>query len=202
VISILRSVLDASWAYRLFGSIIGAHSTRATFVSEYVRPQAGQRILDIGCGPGTLVPYLGEAEYVGFDANANYIAAARDRYGGRARFLCERVGPDVARNLPAFDIAIASGVLHHLDDVEATQLIELAHSSLVPGGRLITFDGCYTPNQGWAAQFLLSRDRGRHLRRSDEYVRLASLAFKDVRSTVRTDLLRIPYTHIILECRK
>ena len=202
VLRALRSVLSAPWAYRLFGFLIGAHSTRATFAQRYVRPRPGQRILDIGCGTGNLVPYLPGTEYVGFDPSPEYIAVARSLHGDRATFTRERVSGHVVEPGSSFDIAIASGVLHHLDDAEALQLFRIAHTSLKPGGRLVTFDGCYAESQSPLSRYLLSRDRGRFVRTREGYLGLASQVFVDVRSSVRDDLLRIPYTHLILECTR
>jgi ubiquinone/menaquinone biosynthesis C-methylase UbiE len=40
------------------------------------------RVLDIGCGPGTLIPFLGDhlGGYVGIDHNPRYIERARGRF--------------------------------------------------------------------------------------------------------------------------
>jgi SAM-dependent methyltransferase len=202
VISALRSLLEFSWAYQAFGALIGAEAVRKEFVRDFVRPRPGERILDVGCGPGTLVPYLEGTDYVGVEPNPEYVETARARYGPRATFQCDRVRRDLGRELPPFQIVIASGVLHHLDDEEAGQLMELAHQVLVPGGRLVTLDGCFTEDQGRLARLILSRDRGRHVRTADEYVGIASRQFREVSSTLRTGLLRIPYTHVMLECRR
>jgi SAM-dependent methyltransferase len=196
----LRSILALPGAYRSFARLIGAHSARAIFAAEYVRPLRRQRILDIGCGPGDLVPYLAGAEYVGFDSSAEYVASARATYGGiGASFVHDRVGPHLVGRFSSFDTVIASGVVHHLDDADAIQLFEIAHASLRPGGRIVTFDGCYADGQGALARAMLSHDRGRYVRSAEEYVGLASKVFPDVRATVRHDLLRIPYTHVIVE---
>ena len=40
----------------------------------------------------------------------------------------------------SFDIVIAHGLLHHLDDRQATELFALARAALRPGGRLIIID--------------------------------------------------------------
>jgi SAM-dependent methyltransferase len=202
VIRLLRPLLGSPLIYRGFGDLIGAHRARSRFVSEFIRANPGDRVLDIGCGPGILFPYLAQTEYVGFDVSPEYVEAARARFGSRARFVCERVSEHVVREMASFDVAIASGVLHHLDDAEAATLMRVAHASLRPGGRLFTFDGCYTTPQGPVARYILSRDRGQHVRTRDGYVRLASSVFPEVQATVRTDLLRIPYTHVILECVK
>ncbi|MFZ1165849.1 MAG: class I SAM-dependent methyltransferase, partial [Candidatus Sulfotelmatobacter sp.] len=158
------------------------------------------RILDVGCGPGSMVPYLPKSEYVGFDANPDYIQQAQRRFP-EAHFTCDQVNE---YNLPQseyFDIVIALGILHHLDDPEAVQLFRMARRTLKPDGRLITSDGVWLASQSKFAKFLLSRDRGRFVRQAEEYVALASTSFSSVSSAVRHDMLRIPYSHLILECR-
>jgi cyclopropane fatty-acyl-phospholipid synthase-like methyltransferase len=100
----------------------------------------------------------------------------------------------------SFDAVLAIGIVHHLDDQEAGQLFQIAYNALNSGGKLVTFDGVWTDDQSSAARWFLARDRGEHVRREGEYVKVASQVFADVRATVRHDLLRIPYTHLILEC--
>lgn len=101
-----------------------------------------------------------------------------------------------------FDLVIASGILHHLNDTEALQLFELSYTALKPNGRLITFDGCYASKQSIISRYLLSCDRGRFVRDLGEYKRLARQYFVNVDHTIYNDLLRVPYTHLILECTK
>jgi SAM-dependent methyltransferase len=158
------------------------------------------RVLDIGCGPGDMLNYLPAVHYVGFDASEAYIARARQRFGRRGQFYCGLVNSGSISELHTFDIVLAHGVLHHLGDAEASALFALARAALRPGGWLVTFDGCYAPNQSRLARWFVSRDRGRYVREVEEYRRLANSAFDRVHVTVRHDLLRIPYTHIIMEC--
>ena len=99
-----------------------------------------------------------------------------------------------------FDVVIAHGVLHHLDDDAAATLFGVARRALKPGGRLVTFDGCFAEGQSALARLFLSLDRGRHVRSRDAYERLARGEFDQVESFVRHDLIRIPYTHLIMEC--
>jgi cyclopropane fatty-acyl-phospholipid synthase-like methyltransferase len=201
MIETIRPILDLPWAYQMWGSIIGSAEYRRTLVKEHIRPRQNDRVLDIGCGPGSMVPYMPTSEYIGFDANADYIRRAQRRFP-EARFVCERVRE---HNLPQseyFDIVVALGIVHHLDDAEAVQLFRMARHALKPEGRLITLDGVWVHNQSRFAKFLLGRDRGCFVRQEDAYLELASKAFSTVKATVRHDMLRIPYTHLILECRR
>ena len=101
-----------------------------------------------------------------------------------------------------FDLVLAVGVLHHLNDAEALQLCKLAEAALKPGGRFITFDGCYLSGQSPIAHYLLTRDRGQNVRDQEGYTKLVSQVLTKNVVSIRHDLLRIPYTHIILECTR
>ncbi|SRR6266496_5394465 len=197
----LRAFLSVPAIYRLWNSIARG-SAESKFVKEYVRPRSHDRILDIGCGPGDMVPYLPDVGYVGFDASESYIKTARARYGERGTFICGQVGGRALEVQTSFDIALAVGILHHLDDTEALRLFELAWAALKPGGRLISMDGCFAHEQSYLARWFISRDRGEHVRTSDQYVRIASQVFTQIEVSIRDDLLRIPYTIIVLECQK
>jgi SAM-dependent methyltransferase len=196
----LRRVLALPKMYSLFADVVGGDSRRK-YVEQYIRPFPGARILDIGCGPADLLDYLPPSvQYTGFDASADYIDAARKRFGARGSFFCERVNEQVIERIGQFDIAIATGVLHHLDDADAVSLFRIARHALVPGGRLVTLDGCYTDSQSRMARYIISKDRGEHVRADGAYETLARQVFPLVDVSVRHDLMRIPYTHVIMQC--
>ena len=200
MIEVIRPILDRPFFYEFYHRLIGANYRSRVLVKDYIRPKAGDRILDIGCGPGNMLPFLPQGEYLGVDANSSYIASARERYGDRGEFVCERVSHHSVQQFGAFDIVLALGLVHHLDDAEARDLFRLGYTALKPGGRMITNDGCYTSDQSSVTRYLLSRDRGEFVRTQEEYEKLAHSWFKEVRVNIREDVLRIPYTHLILEC--
>ena len=173
------------------------------FVDDYVKPSPGDKVLDLGCGPADLVSLLPDVSYTGIDSNQDYIESAKRRFGDRAQFLCaDACAVDLGESAGSFDLVIASGVLHHLDDRAAERFIGVAHSALATKGRFIALDGCRVPNQSALVGWLLANDRGRFVRSRDEYECLAYTRFEEVSSDLRDDLLRIPYTHCILTCRK
>jgi SAM-dependent methyltransferase len=168
-------------------------------VTRYLRPRAGERILDIGCGTGEILEFLPPVDYVGFDLSADYVAAARRRYAGRGRFeRADVLDADLGGEDP-FDVVIATGVIHHLDDPRAKRLIALAAALLSASGRLVTWDGAFVPGQPRVARWLLERDRGEHIRSPEAYVALASEHFAAVRHHLVDDFLHVPYTHCVLE---
>ena len=146
-----------------------------------------------------MAPYLAGSEYVGFDASEEYIDWARSRFP-QMRFVCQRVSRYNLAERNYFDIVLALGVLHHLDDDEALTLFQIARDALKPGGKLVTIDGVYTDDQPHVVKYLLSRDRGRFVRSEAGYRELASKVFSNIESAIRHDLLRIPYSLMILRC--
>ena len=200
IVDRLSAVLSLPGGYRLFRELVGGDLER--YVAEYVKPRTGDKVLDIGCGPGDMLGALPGVDYLGLDISPEYIDAARRRFGTAGRFLVADVGAaTVGEERGQFDIVLATGVLHHLDDERAARLFELARLALKPGGRLITYDGCYVPEQSAMARWVLSKDRGKFVRTREEYVRLASGFFSAIQPHVRHDLLRIPYTHLIMFCQ-
>jgi len=200
MIELIRPILDKPFFYESYHKLIGANYRSRVLVNDYIRPKPDDRILDIGCGPGNMLPFLPKCRYMGFDANESYITAARERHGDRGEFVCERVSHHTVQQFGTFDIVLALGLVHHLDDSEAKRLFHLGHSALKPRGRMITNDGCYRPGQSAAKRYLLSRDRGRYVRTEQQYLELALTYFDKVKPNIREDVLRIPYTHLILEC--
>lgn len=200
MIETIRTILDRPFYYDLFNIVIGANHLRNVLVNEYIRPASSDQILDIGCGSGNMVPFLPEGKYIGVDANPSYIASARQRYGNRGEFICDHVAGMRTEQFGTFQIVLALGLLHHLDDTEASELFRMAFNVLKPAGRLISIDICITPSQGFLERSLLGRDRGRFVRNESQYIALARTCFQDVNPYVRKGLLRLPYTHLIMEC--
>jgi 2-polyprenyl-3-methyl-5-hydroxy-6-metoxy-1,4-benzoquinol methylase len=198
----LYRFLESPRIYDFWQSLVSRVNARRIVVDQYIKPQAGNRVVDIGCGPGTILPYLGDVNYTGFDLNDACIARAQKAYRGRGNFFQGRV-EDVADRLESgADIVTAWGILHHLDDQECRVLFQTADRILKPGGRLITVDCVLTSLQNPIARLVMRLDRGKAVRTSDGYLSLAKERFDEVEISSRTDLNRIPYTHCIMICHK
>jgi SAM-dependent methyltransferase len=197
----LSSLLNLPSGYRLFRRTVGGESAWKTYLAEYVKPAPSDKILDIGCGPADVLNYLPAVNYTGLDISPEYIRSARERFGSRGRFFCGDVGlATIEGEQGTFDLVLATGVIHHLDDAQAAKLFNLARRALRPTGRLVTFDGCYVTEQSRIARWLLANDRGKFVRSREAYLRLASERFSKVEPHIRHDLLRMPYTHLIMRC--
>src|SRR5688572_14261320 len=79
---------------------------------------AGQRALDVGCGPGALtgelVRRLGEDAVSAVDPSEPFVAAARERYPG----VSVQLAPAEALPFPddSFDTSLAQLVVHFMTD--------------------------------------------------------------------------------------
>ena len=193
-------LLEVPTFYSSLQFLLARPRSREQIVSQHIRPQQGNRIIDIGCGPGDIVPYLGDVEYVGIDHQPSYVKQAKEKWP-RATFICLDATDLSSLPVGTFEIALAMGVLHHLDDYGARQLLSNARQLLKAQGRLITLDTAFTDRQNPIARFLAKSDRGRYVRHIDDLSKLARSEFESVEVRVRTDLLRLPYTHVIMECR-
>ena len=179
--------------------MIGKSSSGEIFIKRYLRPVAGERLLDIGCGTGTIVDFLPRVDYWGLDSSVRYIDFAKKKFGERAKFmnadLCTVPWPVSG----PFDRAMAIGVLHHLSDEQVVQVLKNTKEMLKPGGKLVTLDGCYESHQSPIAHFFLSMDRGKYVRDEAGYAALARSVFKKVSFHFERKLLRVPYLHLIME---
>lgn len=197
----IRGLLSHPAMYNLSQNGLGVKRARRVLANEYMPQRPGLRMLDIGCGTAEILEFMPrDLNYVGFDASEVYIEHARRHYGDRGEFFPGLVGSAELAELGRFDVVLAFGVVHHLDDDEARHLFALAVEALNPGGVLLTVDPCFMPQQHWLAHWLISHDRGQNVRNEPGYRELAKDCFSRVESTPRNDFLRVPYTYLVMHC--
>ena len=197
----LRRILSHPAVYDAYDALVGTRGVRRAFVREYVQAFLGAHVLDLGCGSGKLLRYLPGVAYTGVDISSAYIRTAQRRYSNRGTFILGSaidadLGPD-----HSFDIVVAFGLLHHVNDVTAREVVSRAKRALKRGGRFVTLDPCFETNQNRFAQFLHKKDRGRHVRYVDGYLKLAHMAFEAVSHQVLHNIHPVvPSTTLIMTC--
>jgi SAM-dependent methyltransferase len=137
-------------------------------------------ILDVGCGTGDALRYLGSFQrYVGIDTDPIAIEFARREYGSSARvsFECRRVVERDFDELGPTHV-ILGGLIHHIDDREAIELLTMAQRSRRLE-KVVTNDIVYLPREP-ISNLLARLDRGRFCRREREYASLAEKAGLEV----------------------
>lgn len=131
----IRGALDAHWG----GD------------SRGVKPLAGKRALDVGCGAGLLCEPLARlgAAVTGVDAAAENIAAAQAHAAGGGLAIDYRHGEVAALGLGQFDLVTSMEVIEHVADKPG--FIGALAAALAPGGLMVLS----TPNRTPASRLLL-----------------------------------------------
>ena len=180
---------------------LGADKAHTRLVNEFLQPRPGIKMLDVGCGPANMIPYLPPLDYTGIDLNEKHIAYARRRYGDRGRFIVGNAAGDLKQNEKEFDLINVSALLHHISDSEAVTLFASLARLLKPGGRIVTIDNVWLPKQRVVVRLINHLDSGTNIRTPEGYVGLLNGSGLDVHTLILNDLLRIPYDHIIMIAR-
>jgi SAM-dependent methyltransferase len=126
----------ASYEAENASSLLNEHYERPAMIA-LAGDVSDLRILDAGCGSGPLSAALVArgAHVTGFDGSPAMIGLARRRLGDGVPLSVADLSEPLPYQDDAFDLAMASLVLHYLEDWSAP-LAEL-NRVLVPGGRLI-----------------------------------------------------------------
>jgi SAM-dependent methyltransferase len=201
----LRSVLAFPWVYRLFDMLVGSKAYEEWFIKNVLGLRNGQKLVDVGCGPAQILDRLPRVEYVGLDISDAYIQAARIKFKARgaAIFLSGSIEDWTLNPLTyAADIVLVNGVLHHVDDDEAKNILEFAYRILKDDGRFIFYEPCYLIWQSRISTYFMSRDRGQNIRTEQQWKDLASNTFPLVSTNIVTGANRLAYVHIIGQCCK
>ena len=200
----LKKFLAFSRLYDLMGNLVGGNNARKWLATNVWNVKGGETIIDIGCEPGSILEYLPQnISYWGVDISENYIRSARRRFAGRGTFFLGTARDFLKHDdshLTSADLVLCNGLLHHLSDDEAIEVLKLSKQLMKPSGRLICLEGTFLARQTRLSRWIVSTDRGRHVRSEQEWKNLIAQVFDSCSTSILTGLLRIPYTHIIIEC--
>lgn len=142
------SVIHWARLYDVVTGVLGMGRRSALRVAtlDHAELRSGERMLDVGCGPGTLTllakERAGPGEVIGIDASPEMIERAKEKAAKAGANVAFQTA--VIEELPfpdgSFDLVISSFMLHHLpEDVRQSGIREVARV-LKPGGRLLAVD--------------------------------------------------------------
>lgn len=162
---IQRTYLPAAardWALPLYDplmKLLGADKVRRTLLDQ-AGLQPGHRVLDVGCGTGTLATLIKQVhptvEVVGLDPDPKALVRARrkaERHNVSIHF-----DQGFADELPyvhaSFDRVFSSFMFHHVDSEVKQKTLSEIHRVLAPGGSLHLVDFERSESGGILAQHL------------------------------------------------
>jgi SAM-dependent methyltransferase len=158
-------ILATPWIYDHVRPLVVGGIDHAE-LAQFCRVRQDDRVFDLGCGTGQIVPYLRCSDYLGADLDRAALDRAARFAGARIRFMYgdDWDGP-LAELRPT--LAIMIGVVHHLTDEDFLSLV----NRLFRAGtmrRIVTVDVSYFPGM-WLNNAFSRMDRGKHVRHPGEY---------------------------------
>lgn len=134
---------------------------------ELAEPARGERVLDVGCGTGSLaiaiVPKVSPGRVHGVDASREMIEIAKQKSAKVGEYIDFRVALAEALPFPedSFDLVTSTLMLHHLpDDLKRAAFAEIRRV-LKPGGRFAVMDLVAGGHGLGHLRSILGRTRGR-----------------------------------------
>lgn len=203
----IKRFISFGWIYELVQFVAGANIYRTKMVSEYIKPFEGCKILDIGCGTGEYVKFIDKFcrkyEYYGFDSEANYIERGKAIFKDRPEIHLrhQMLTEETINEIGQFDIVIAIGVMHHMNDEVVLSLLKTAKAALKEGGRLVTYDPGRFEDEKFMETFFANHDRGRNIRPQSGYAMLISKVFSNFKG-FEPMLTYYPVRNVVFECTK
>lgn len=160
------------------------------------------KVLDIGCGPAEILKYIPNSTYYGFDIDRRSINYAKNKFKNKNHhFHCKRFVAQDLKKVPKFDFVILFGILHHMNNLEAKNILCLCKKVMKKNAILLTEDPIFTKKQNFIAKFLISHDRGMNVRFKNDYINLIKKYFKKVKFKISYQFF-IPYTWFSMVCKK
>jgi SAM-dependent methyltransferase len=135
---------DAGELFERYRSAVRPGPWSANFVMEEpalldaLGDVRGLRVLDLGCGDaaiGRMLLESGARGYLGIDASARMVAAARDALRGIAGEARRGTIEGFSAPPESFDLVISRLALHYVEDLDAA--LGACRECLVPGGRMV-----------------------------------------------------------------
>lgn len=160
-------------------------------------PLQGKRVLDIGCGSGWVTLFLAAAgaDVVPFDVSFEgcRLTAATLRANGYRASTAMMDAHAIALRPGSFDLAFASGVLHHMNLARVAQEV---HDVLKPGGRFVFYEPlAYGPVMWALRQAYLRVKRLREYETTEHEEGLALADLEPFHNLFRTSAVR-PFNFI------
>ncbi len=146
-------------------------------IQAEVGPTREMRILDVPCGTGILMHCCKPSSYVGADIDAKRVVDAGVRFPEEAFVVSDAAALSFTKD--KFDLILASGLFHHVDDKVSTAILSEFRRVLSPVGKIVVIEAIWPQNRfniiGYVGRKL---DQGKFVRHAAAYEKLFREFFK------------------------
>jgi ubiquinone/menaquinone biosynthesis C-methylase UbiE len=159
----IKPALAYGWLTPFYDPVVRWTTRERAFKSRLLAQaniRAGHRVLDVGCGTGTLALAVKRAcpgaVVTGLDADRTVLARAARKVEGPSDSvtLVEGRADSMPFSSGTFDRVISSLFFHHLDRAAKQRVLREIHRLLVPGGELHVADWGQPGNAVMSLAFL------------------------------------------------
>ena len=193
----IHSILEYPIFYNFVQKLFSHKKSRLRWIELFEENRNGI-ILDVGCGPGNQSIHFKDSKaYVGLDVSEVYINKARQLYGDFGDFYT--MSATEIDKLPRsdFDLIILNGVIHHLSDDEVSEFLKKVSTKMSKNGVIVTSDATFIRGR-FIANFIMSHDRGSHVRTPSDLIELVEKYLK----IIEYDIIKQsfpPYQRIMMK---
>lgn len=129
-------------AWRIFQYLIGGTIDKRSFALQCYNNE--KRVLEVGCSLGNVskaFTKFADITFTGLDIDPVVIQYAKRTFAKHSNFnfICDDLR-NFASTGRVFDLVIFPGILHHIDDQLALELLNASSSLLAPQAKLVVID--------------------------------------------------------------
>lgn len=149
---------------------------RKRIIKRYKTELNFRKVLDAGCGTGTLAPMFPKEKYYGIDIDRDLILYAKRKYKG---YKFEVGNLTNFTSNEKFDLVLIVGVLHHLNDRDIGKFFNSLSRNLTNDARIIVIEAIFPLNKlNFVGYLLRYFDQGKFIRSTNEYKKLVKKKFR------------------------